>query len=247
MLSKAEDLLRSLLSGKHIGPQDHEGPLNQELFYCKIGFTIYRTDYSPGSDELWTKLQTVIKSDLTRAVNAVTPKNADANSPNERETKALEHLASLVCVDGRSDAAALKGRTVEELRAIYKRSEAEGSKPRGEGDGNGSVEDKPLPLNHQSAAFLWADAEVLRSLSEEMPFVKIAKVDYDVNDWPSPNGQEYWGVMRLRIDTIWYMWEELQLQIFDDIAPPMDRDAEFLPVLGQDGAEMVSREGREFI
>lgn len=247
MLSEAEDLLRSLLSGRHLTPHDPEGSLNQVIFYCKIGFTIYRTDYSPGSDELWTKLQAIIKTDLTRAVTAVTPEDADTNPPNEKEADALEQLESLVCVDGRSDVAALEGRTVDELRDIYKRSKTEGNKPSVEGDGNGKAEDEPIPLKHRSKTFLWADAEVLRSLSKEMLFVKMAAVDYDAEEWRSSYAQEYWGVMRLEMSSIVLMWEELEMREFEHLAPPVEADAEFLPVYEQDEVEMISREGREFI
>lgn len=246
MLSPAERLLRSLLSGKRIGSQDPEGPLNQIFFYSKIGFTIYRTDYSPGSDDLWAKLKDLIKADLMGAVKDVTPKDEKAN---EKEAEALEHLTSLVCVDGRSDAEALEGRTLDELREIYMRSKAKGDAASVEDsvNGTGKAEDTPIPDKFQSHAFLWADAEVLRSLSEDTSFVKIAEADFDAEEWRLSNEPLYCGAMRMEINTIWWMWEELQMQIFEDIAPHMERDAEVLAVVDHDDVQTIPREGRELI
>lgn len=137
--------------------------------YAPLGFTLYRTDYTTAnSDQLWLllleRLQEEVKQSLTRKY--CQPINTD----EDREICA--ELQSLVHMDGRSDAATLQGRTMDELRAMYINKTG------------GEPLNYKVPLNRR--VFLMVDEEVFVALADPKPekhWVKIVDVNYEAERW----------------------------------------------------------------
>lgn len=174
------------------------------------GFTIYRTDYTDGTDELWKKL-------LEEIEDGTTDSSSVALDGSEED---------LPMLDARSDKDMLENLTIDELRTAY----------------NNGLGGKPIKFSNIHH-FLLADAEVFRRMSERLRYVKLVDGNYDsstrkpfTNYKRFPQGQEYWGWMRLTPDSVFNFWYHLDKGFFsiEDRAPPMTRNCSMIRVFNGD-------------
>lgn len=157
---------------------DH-ATLDSGLLYQPWGVTIYRTVYratptTPDSDRHWQALLENMQAHVREEILA------GVDPANEKTADAARKLLALFRLDARSDAQALAGASLDQLRAIWKAGGA-GGEP--------VVSSRCL---RQTRVFLVADEEVLASVvrqaqredgdgeeqEEGEPFVKCVEVDY---------------------------------------------------------------------
>ncbi|RYP10561.1 hypothetical protein DL765_008065 [Monosporascus sp. GIB2] len=152
------------------------------------GVTIYRTAYDAlDSDGNWQALLDKIQKHLREELLA--RGDPDKEGQDNETVHAAQKLLSLFRLDARSDAQALAGASMDQLREIYNAGAA-GGEPM-----NARVE------LSQCRVFLVADDEVLASVArqaqqggggeevEEEVFVKCAAVDYRPEDHDPPPGK----------------------------------------------------------
>lgn len=185
--------------------------------YQPWGITIYRTAYgttptTPDSDRHWQMLLESIQAHMCEEIfNQVDP-------DNEKTADAGRKLLALFRLDARSDAQALAGGSLDQLRAIWKVGGAGG---------------EPVissRLLRQTRVFLVADEEVLARVARQAqreagdeedqeegePFVKCVEVDYrDEDHRPRPNNrmgcpQLYFGWAKLATSSLLRFWVVLE-------------------------------------
>ncbi|OAK94636.1 hypothetical protein IQ06DRAFT_298158 [Phaeosphaeriaceae sp. SRC1lsM3a] len=161
------------------------------------GFTIYRTAYGPSTDQRWQQLLEKIQ---TKA-HAATPRVCETTA----DDPAVQQVWSLFRIDARSDPA-LDRLSMEQLRLLYK-------------TGDGSV---PMNANLRShRVFLLADGKVLSDADTFL--VKCVSADYEAADHVPRNtwqgGQWYFGWMLMKSAEIVELWNELEFEDLERIAP----------------------------
>lgn len=219
VLSQAESWLRSLKAFK----DDDATPryaLSADGAYRLHGFTVYRTDYSEGTDELWPQLLADMRSHCENAISYYGPK--ERGQPRKQDD-AVDLLTSLFTIDARSDKDLLDGRSVEQLRDIYK----------------ACVGVIPLNPTLNNYGFFYVDAEVFQSMAQKKPYIKMGDPHYDpkehkIDNHPRfPQGQYHWGWFRVEVGDVLDAFESLDCLTFEEMAPPMLRNPDFLTFYGE--------------
>ncbi|RYO96246.1 hypothetical protein DL763_003320 [Monosporascus cannonballus] len=179
------------------------------------GVTIYRTAYDTmDSDGNWQALLDNIQKHLREELLA--RGDPDKEGQDNETVNAAQKLLSLFRLDARSDAQALAGASMDQLREIYNAGAA-GGEPM-----NARVE------LSQCQVFLVADDEVLASVArqaqqgggdgevKEEVFVKCVAADYRPEDHGPPPGkrsrvpQTYFGWMKLATRCLLRFWYRLE-------------------------------------
>ncbi|KAJ6787467.1 hypothetical protein PWT90_10709 [Aphanocladium album] len=160
MLSSAVDVLERV----HYPPEDAVVYNIVDEYLQPLGFTLYRTDYS-FSDENWQafleRVNTDFREDFARCFEG-------EQQEDQEEIAAIEKLRNLLQLDVRSDSAFLNGRTMDELRTIFRESAG----------------GRPINAEKGSMQYvLLADAEVLDAASRGEYWVKLVQINYDEDDY----------------------------------------------------------------
>jgi hypothetical protein len=119
--------------------QCHINPVDHDKHYKPWGFTLYRTCYTPESNQQWKLLIDKISTTVLATLSKCKDKEAAIISENFK-------------LDARSDSAILDGFTMDEVSQIY-RNEV-----------GGSPMEMRTSLTPDHQIFLLADKEVLRNL-----------------------------------------------------------------------------------
>ncbi|KAH3906895.1 hypothetical protein HBH56_198930 [Parastagonospora nodorum] len=160
------------------------------------GFTIYRTCYTPSSDEKWPQLLETIQ---TCAHNDVL-----SQTQSKEDDAQFKKVMSLFRLDARSEPS-LSALTIPQLRELY----------------NTTSTDPPLnsdfPLRR---VFLVASAETFWA-DEPDTVITCVDADYRTENYVSRGRytQQYFGWMPMRARCVAEFWEELQWREMDRIAP----------------------------
>lgn len=192
--------------------------LTEDGKYHLYGFTIYRTDYSEGTNELWEELI----DDLT-VDGEVDLSYLGAEGKPDVQDDDVDQLTSLFTIDARSNKDMLDGCSVAQLCEMY----------------NGSVGGIPVNRRPGSPAFFYVDAEAFQSMAQEVPFIKMGDPQYDpakhkIENHPRfPEGQYYWGWFRIEVEEVLDAWEMLENDWVDRMAPQMLRNPEFLTLFNR--------------
>jgi hypothetical protein len=166
-------------------------------FYLPLGYTVYRTCYTLGSDEKWQRM----KQDITKTFrDAITRKDEDDESDEY-----VERLLSLVQLDFRSDPHLLNGLDMDQVRHIFMNSIG------GE------------PLNKKQGwrrIFLLADGEVLTA---DDGYIKCIQGDFVAPDPVPPKNsrmpQRYFGWFKMTTRSLSELWESTSMFELSSIAP----------------------------
>ena len=166
------------------------------------GFTIYRTHYGPASQQAWETLLQSISLGAQETAESMT--DSDPDEPEFRK------LISLFRLDARSEQDTLSGLDMFQLRDVYNKNGAGGA---------------PMNADHHGhyQLFLLADEEVLTDPGLEM--VKCVEVGYVADRYVPRNAgrgetQRYFGWMKMGVETVPALWDELGSRNLDAIAPP---------------------------
>ena len=167
------------------------------LPYRNWGFTIYRTYYGPTSQQAWETLLSKITLGTQESAEEMTDSDADDSE--------FQQMMSLFRLDARSDEGTLSGLDMDQLRAVYR-------------DRVGGM---PMNADFQDhyQLFLLVDEEVLAD-----PELEIVKCNYDAAQHVPRNSrlggaQRYFGWMKMKVETVPYLWNELGYWTLDSIAP----------------------------
>jgi hypothetical protein len=170
------------------------------LPYRNWGFTIYRTYYGPTSQQAWETLLSKITLETQESAEEMTDSDADDSE--------FQQMMSLFRLDARSDEGTLSGLDMDQLRAVYR-------------DRVGGM---PMNADFQDhyQLFLLADEEVLAD--PELEMVKCVEFNYDAAQHVPRNSrlggaQRYFGWMKMKVETVPYLWNELGYRTLDSIAP----------------------------
>lgn len=170
--------------------------------------------------ELWPQLLADMRS---HCENAMSYYGSRQSGEPRKQDDAVDLLTSLFTIDARSDKGLLDGCSVEQLRDIYEEC----------------VGGVPLNPTLGSYGFFYVDAEAFQSLSQRVPYVKMGDPHYDpeehkIDNHPRfPQGQDHWGWFRAEVSDVLDAFESLDCLAFDEMAPPMLRNPDFLTLYGQ--------------
>lgn len=206
-----------ILSELWQAPEDVTFYGRDEKYFVQLGYTIYRTDYSSGTEALWLALITTLEDGIKEDVSSY----FEEFRGTEKEDKAIDKVMSLIRIDPRSDESMLADCTMDQLRTIY----------------NNHVGGKPLNTEDSlRRSFLVADETVFEALRGGTSWVKAVEVDYDAIEHDlsrNPRlgmGQKYWGWMKLATDSLFFLWNDLVGNQFFEIAPRMDKSQKYSAV-----------------
>lgn len=150
------DAARQELRGLYQPPVGDVGPEEEEQYWVPLGFTVYRTDYSPGTDTLWDELIADLEMRLKDSIGGKLGYEDDVPVDDDvkAEKAAVEELLSRVRIDARSDKSLFEGLDDERLRQIFLNA----------------TENKPLNQKPRGRRiFLVADSMVFRRLGVKLP------------------------------------------------------------------------------
>lgn len=207
------DLLPSDALGELFFPPD-EDEIYQgmpEEYLVPLGYTLYRTDYSSGTEAAWLALVETMEERFKQEVSSCFKDSR--GTPKEDE--ALEKLFGLVRIDARSDEAILANCTLDQLRTIFN-------------DHVGGTPLNPQP-NNLRRVFLVADKTVFEALAGGKSWVKAVEVNYDAaQHYVRPGSrmmmsQKYWGWMKVSTKSLYFLWNDLHAREIWKIAPKMDK------------------------
>jgi hypothetical protein len=172
-------------------------PDDEVIRHRNWGFTIYRTDYRPSSDQQWQRLLQTIQTCAYEGALSATESSEDKSD--------FQHLWSLFRLDARSDPT-LANLDMDHLRQLYNTSEG------------GQLMNPDFKLHR---VFLFADGEVL--LDTAASVVKCVDADYRAEDHVPRNkrvgGQRYFGWIRMRANSVAELWVQLGVFELSSIAP----------------------------
>ncbi|CEJ94328.1 hypothetical protein VHEMI09867 [[Torrubiella] hemipterigena] len=190
-------------------PPGYDGPLDSKD-YMNLGFTVYRTDYSPSTDSLWDQLLFDLKLKLKESIEDCFEENREI----ETELEAVEKMLQLVHLDTRSDKELLDGLNDTELRKVF----------------IGGIGGIPLNTNKSShRVSLFADATVFAKLhNNKTPWIRAVQLDYEParhEIWRDPRfineRQYFWGWLKLSLMGLFDFWSMLQVRDLSQLAPAM--------------------------
>ncbi|KAL1597105.1 hypothetical protein SLS60_008687 [Paraconiothyrium brasiliense] len=161
----------------------------ERLSYRTWGLRIYRTSYTPSTDQQWQDLILKIQSEAKTATASVTESNED--DPDFQKLWSLFHL------DVHSDATSLSGLDMDQLREVHRKNNA------------------GLNLNDEytfctQGVFLLADEEVF---ADGNAWIKCVQADYVAADYVPKNPryptQRYFGWMKMTTRSVADLWYQL--------------------------------------
>jgi hypothetical protein len=189
-------------------PEDGILPADVDLtpYYQPWGFSIYRTAYTPSSDQHWQNLLNDIRADVAQQVTGT--------DEAQQADPIAAHILSLFRLDARSDVETLDGFDVEQVRNAYKNK----------------VGGEPMNVNQRGRrCFLLVDKDVLEEhetksdIQGHRLWVKCVEADYVASDYIPKNtrlgGQRYFGWMKMSTRSVPQLWSILGLRWLSDVAP----------------------------
>ncbi|CEJ91018.1 hypothetical protein VHEMI06762 [[Torrubiella] hemipterigena] len=164
-----------------------------DQYYRPLGYTVYRTYYSPETDILWDKLIADLELMMKESIEE-TFGFEDEGIITNGEVEATRKLKCLVHLDALSDPVLLDGCDDEQLRQIFLDTKK-----------NDPIHG--VPGRHR--VFLVVDSTVFEKLDCEMPWIRAVEIDYEAEryeDWRNPRfanqPQRYWGWMKLSLESL---------------------------------------------
>lgn len=154
-----------------------------DQYYRPLGYTVYRTHYSPETDTLWEKL--IVDLELMMKESIEENFGFEDESIVNAEVEATQKLKCLVYLDALSDPLLFNGCDDKQLRQIFLDTK------------------KNDPIHRvlgRHRVFLVVDSTVFKKLDGKMPWIRAVEVDYEAErheDWRNPRfanqPQRYWG------------------------------------------------------
>lgn len=184
------------------------------------GFVIYRTAYGPTTDASWQLLLAAIHSNVRASVLDNRTHNPNENPPrfDDEETRLSEEFLALFKLKLKEDQSMLDGASMDRVREVINETDP----PTGEVDGAGRV----LGISIRDDVFLYVDDQVLDTIetadASSGVWVKAVELGYEPqrhqgNARVGP--QAYWGYMKLYIDSLLQLWQDLEGRPISRIAP----------------------------
>lgn len=180
------------------------------------GFAIYRTAYGAATDTAWQSLLEAIRTNVRTEVLALRVLWGKPPRFSDEETQRCEEFLSLFQLDIKDDQSVLEGASADRVREIIKKTE-----PR-------PTYDEPLggTLTTLQGVFLYVDDEVLETVRQATtttrpPWIKMVELDYDP-DYHKGNvrvPRNYFGWMKLSIESLYEVWQRLEGRDLWKVAP----------------------------